>query len=112
MDLNQKIILVTGAGSGVGQKLAIDLEKKGAQLVLLDISEKGLKHTLSLLQDPNTVHYIFEVKDLGRWVQIFQEIIQKYKKVDILSNLVGYLSPGYVHEFSFEEIDKHIDMNV
>lgn len=111
MNLSQKIVLLTGAGSGVGQKLAVDLESKGAQVILLDISEKGLSQTLSLMKNPNTLHYILDVRDSKRWVQIIQEVIQKYQRIDILLNVAGYLSPGYVHEFLLEEIDKHIDIN-
>ncbi len=112
MNLKEKVILITGAGSGVGQNLAVELEKLGASLVLLDISEKGLKQTLNSLSNQNTEFFILDVRSSERWVQVIDKVLEKYKKIDILFNVAGYLFPGYVHEFPLEEIDKHVDINV
>ena len=44
-----KVAAVTGAGSGIGQALAIALAKQGCHLALSDISEAGLAKTVELL---------------------------------------------------------------
>ena len=52
MPLNSKVILLTGAASGIGAATAIELQKRGAQLVLLDNDSAGLAHIASTLPKP------------------------------------------------------------
>ena len=48
---NNKVAAVTGAGSGIGQQLAVLLAKQGCHLSLSDINEQGLAKTVELLKD-------------------------------------------------------------
>lgn len=51
-----KVVLITGGGSGLGQATAIRLAKEGAKLSLVDLNEKGLEETKQkvLQVAPNT----------------------------------------------------------
>lgn len=49
-DFSNKNILITGAGSGIGQKTAKTLSKLGANLILVDLNEDGLKETKNLVE--------------------------------------------------------------
>ncbi|MER2000816.1 MAG: SDR family NAD(P)-dependent oxidoreductase, partial [Lysinibacillus sp.] len=40
-----KVVIITGAGSGLGQATALQLASEGAQLVLVDLNDKGLEDT-------------------------------------------------------------------
>ncbi len=44
-NLKNRVAVITGAGSGIGQALAIALAEKGTNLALVDIDEEGLKKT-------------------------------------------------------------------
>ena len=46
MNLNGKVAVVSGAGSGIGRGLAQVLVSKGAQLAITDINEAGLRETV------------------------------------------------------------------
>ena len=48
-NLNGKVIALTGAGSGIGRSLAIQLAQHGSHLSLSDVDEAGLKETKELL---------------------------------------------------------------
>ena len=52
MDFKDRIVLITGSGSGLGRQLALDLEKKGCKIALADFNEEGLRETASLLSTP------------------------------------------------------------
>ncbi|WP_410969472.1 SDR family NAD(P)-dependent oxidoreductase, partial [Salmonella sp. SAL04284] len=49
-NFKNKVAAITGAGSGIGQQLAILLAKQGCHLSLSDINEKGLEKTVELLK--------------------------------------------------------------
>ena len=50
-NFNNKVAAITGAGSGIGQQLALLLAKQGCHLALSDVNEQGLAQTLTLLQN-------------------------------------------------------------
>lgn len=55
-NFKNKVAAITGAGSGIGQQLAILLAKQGCHLSISDINEKGLAQTVEILKEyPVTV---------------------------------------------------------
>ena len=50
-----RVAAITGAGSGIGRALAIDLAGRGAQLALSDIDEVGLAETVGLCEGKNSL---------------------------------------------------------
>jgi NADP-dependent 3-hydroxy acid dehydrogenase YdfG len=49
-NFSHKVAAITGAGSGIGQQLAILLAQQGAHLALSDVNEQGLAETVSLIK--------------------------------------------------------------
>src|SRR5690606_38742620 len=50
-DLNGKVAVITGAGSGLGRELALCCTRRGMKLVLADVDEPGMEETLRLARD-------------------------------------------------------------
>lgn len=50
-NFSHKVAAITGAGSGIGQQLAILLAQQGAHLALSDVNEQGLAETVSLIKN-------------------------------------------------------------
>ena len=48
--LDNKVVVITGAGSGIGRALALDVASKGALLAVSDVNETGLAETVDLLK--------------------------------------------------------------
>ncbi|WAA08578.1 SDR family NAD(P)-dependent oxidoreductase [Fervidibacillus albus] len=67
----KKVVLITGAGSGLGQATAIQLAKEGANLSLVDVNEKGLEETKEKVLEANSITEVklltADVSDKQQW---------------------------------------------
>jgi NAD(P)-dependent dehydrogenase (short-subunit alcohol dehydrogenase family) len=61
--MNDRVIAITGAGSGIGRALALRLAKRGAKLALADRNVEGLAETQRLLGNSHCVSQVFDVTD-------------------------------------------------
>ncbi len=88
--LEGKTALITGAGGILGPRHAKALASVGANLILLDISEKNLRAVEKNIRDEfssiNIDTYIADISKLGQIKNISENIVKENKKVDILIN--------------------------
>lgn len=49
-NLSGQVVLITGAGSGIGREVAVNMAHQGAVLVILDVNEQGLQETKRLIE--------------------------------------------------------------
>lgn len=103
-----KLALLTGASSGIGQKLAPLLAKEGYELLLVGRNRKGLEATLDSLPK-GSVARIVEA-DLSDNAQT-DAIVAGEKQVDLLVNMAGYGSTGKVTEIPDEEFERSWRVN-
>ena len=96
MDLNNKVIAITGAGQGLGRAMATVLAAKGTQLALIDLNQTALDETLSQCQaaggDGKT--YICNVSQEDDVIQTFDHIITDFGSLHGLINNAGILRDG------------------
>lgn len=91
MDLVDKVVLITGAGSGLGAATALICAKEGARTVLVDRDERGLAETAKAIRAGDgkcTVH----VADLSQRSACFESVaatIAEYGRLDGLCNVAG-----------------------
>ena len=88
---NDRVVLVTGAAAGLGRCFAEKFAGEGARLILVDIEEKGLEETASLLRERGSLCSTHRV-DLGDEVQIHQfgaQICKEHPRLDVLVNNAG-----------------------
>ena len=65
-NFNNKVAVITGAGSGIGRALAIQLSTQGCHLALADINRAGLDETKTLLRSDVTVSCTVSMSPIGR----------------------------------------------
>lgn len=112
--VQNRVAIVTGAGSGIGEASAIRLAEEGAKVVCADINEASAQKTANEIVASGGVAHAFaiDISDSVRCNAIVADTVTKYGSIDILVNNAGVNLPGVFHEVSDEIIDKTLSVNV
>ena len=113
MKFEDKIVVITGASSGIGEACAIEFAKKGANLVLVARrKEKLLEVEKKLLQyNVKTVIIACDVSDKSQVKQMCKQVLDEFNQIDILVNNAGFAIYGTISELSIEEIESQMNTN-
>lgn len=114
-NFKNKIALVTGAGSGIGQALAIELAKKGASLILSDKNSDTLSDTEEKVKTIGaTVDcFIVDVSDEKAIEAFTKKVLNKHQHIDLLFNNAGFaLGKISLKDVKMEDFKKIMDVNV
>jgi Short-chain alcohol dehydrogenase of unknown specificity len=90
-DFNNKVALITGAGSGIGRALALQLAEEGCNLALVDWNNETLEETKSLLSSKNisVSTHNFDLRDKDRINELPDKIVELHNNIDIVINNAG-----------------------
>jgi len=109
---NDKVIIITGAASGIGLGIASELSKLGAVIVMLDIDrerlEKAGKENIAGKYETGVV----DVTDFNAVQGAFESILEKYGHIDYLFNNAGIGGTLPLEEATMSHWKKIIDLNV
>lgn len=112
-DLKNKVAAVTGAGSGIGQALAVNLAKEGCHLAISDVNEKGLEETLHMLKGFNVkvTHQTLDVANKNAVYDWAKKVAKDHGKVNMVFNNAGVALSGTVDSISIEDYEWIMDIN-
>lgn len=113
-DLRGKTAVVTGAASGIGRGLAINLAREGCSLALADVAETGLDETIHLI-DTESVKanaYRVDVSDRDRVYRFADEVMRDFGKVDIVINNAGVQLKESLEDVTYEDLDWLLGINL
>ncbi len=110
----KKVVLITGAGSGIGQQTAKVFAGQGAHLILTDMSESGLQQTADLLAPlPGSCEqHLCDVSDRNAMAALADKVHANHKALDVLINNAGIGSAGRFLETSLDTWEKVMDVNL
>ena len=113
MDFKNKVVIITGASSGIGEATAIKFAKKGANVVLVARrKEKLLEVKKKLSNFPGTSLICqCDVSDKEQVNQMSKKVLDEFGRVDVLVNNAGFVIYGKVNELSTEEIVAQMETN-
>lgn len=111
VDLTNKVVVVTGAGSGIGQETAITASKVGAKVILLDISEEGLNLTMDSLVGDGHAKYVVDLCEPDAVSSLVKNVVDVYGKIDGLVHCAGISSRKPLNVLSKEGFSKVMDVN-
>lgn len=110
---NNKIVAITGAGSGIGRALAINLSRRGARLALADINENALAESLSLLDKKVQARtYALDVSSRDAVYYFANAIKKDFGSVDYIVNNAGTSVLASTENVTLEEIEKVLAINL
>jgi NAD(P)-dependent dehydrogenase (short-subunit alcohol dehydrogenase family) len=114
MRLQNKIAIITGAGSGIGRGTALAFVKEGARVLVADWSEEGGKETVEQIKREGG-EAIFIKTDVSKAADIdkmAKACLDEYNRIDILVNNAGIVKFGSLHETSEEDWDAVLNVNL
>ena len=103
-----KVVLVTGAGSGIGRSTALRMDAEGATLVIVDINKDELIETKSSLKNKESTAKVLDISTLADVKKFFKGL----NKLDALINVAGILRFDNSHEVQIDDWNKILDVNL
>ena len=112
-NFNNKVAAITGAGSGMGQQLAILLAKAGCHLSLSDVNEQGLAETVELLK-PYPVRVTSQKVNVADREQVkawAADTVQNHGSVNMIFNNAGVGLAATVEGASYQDLEWIVGIN-
>lgn len=114
MKVAGKTIVVTGAGSGMGRALVVELVRKGARVAALDINQEAVLETAQLVHDAKGLisTHVTDISDRTSVEKLVQEVIDYHGTVDGIINNAGIIQPFVdIKELRYEKIEQVMNVN-
>ena len=114
MKPTDKVIVVTGAGSGMGRALVLALLKRGARVAAVDLNESTLQETVALTGQPGKVSaHVVNVSDRQAVEALPAEVIAAHGAVDGIINNAGIIQPFVrLNDLQYDAIERVLNVNL
>lgn len=113
-EIKDKVVIITGASSGLGEATARRLAKNGAKLMLAARREDRLKQLVDdILKDGGTAKYqVTDVTDKSQVEALAKATHQAYERIDVLVNNAGLMPLSPLDATKVDEWDRMVDVNI
>jgi short-subunit dehydrogenase len=110
-----KVVVITGAGSGIGRALAVNLAGRGSLLALSDVDESGLAETVALAERAGASQVRsdrLDVADRDAMGRYALDVVQHFGRVNVLVNNAGVSLTGDFTDLEYNDIDWIVGVNL
>ena len=111
LDLAGRVVVITGAGRGIGRVIAERFLREGSVVVGVDI-EIGPLEWLSAAEPERAAAFACDVRDGARANAVVTDVLERFGRIDVLVNNAGVFVEGLVEELDDERWDFCFDVNV
>jgi len=113
-DLNDKIAIVTGASQGIGETIAIEMAKSGANVFCLARNKNALDSTINKIISNGDKASAFscDISDNEQFNNIVTDIFKEYGSIDILVNNAGITNDTLLMRMSDDQWDSVLNINL
>lgn len=110
---SDKVVLITGAASGIGRATAVRLASEGASVALADINMDGLQETVDQLAPGTESHCMqLDVCSMQDCQRVIEETTSKFGKLDVLCNIAGIAMCKNFADIGEEDWKRIVDINL
>jgi NAD(P)-dependent dehydrogenase (short-subunit alcohol dehydrogenase family) len=112
--LDGKVVVITGAASGIGRALSLDAAGRGALVALSDVDSAGLQETADLVKRATGQEVRLDkldVRDRAAWKEYAGSVAADFGKVNAVINNAGVALTGDVEHMEYEHLDFVMDIN-
>jgi short-subunit dehydrogenase len=112
--LSGQVAVVTGAASGIGRALTLELGSRGCDVALIDLDAERLRPIVEAVEAAGrraTAHGM-DVGDRGAWQQLVPEVLTAHGHVDLVINNAGVAVTGPFEDTSDEDLEWLININL
>ena len=114
MRLKGKVAIVTGAGRGIGEGIALRFAEEGAKLIVNDVSEADASRTAEAIKNKGGQAVVVIGSVASRQVaqKMVDTAVKEFGTVDILVNNAGIIRDAMLHKMTDEQWDQVIEVNL
>lgn len=112
--MKERVVIVTGASSGIGRATALLFAKNGATVVAVGRSERELNALRDEAQGKRgslRVH-LADIRETTQVERLVNDTVSAYGRIDVLVNAAGIIANGTVENTSLEDWDKVLNINL
>lgn len=112
--LGRKTAVITGAGSGLGRAMALELARDGWAIGIADIDADGARCTLDAIRESGGRGEVFscDIRDADRVARMARHFFDAWGGVSLLINNAGIAIAGHVGEIELSEWNRIVDVNL
>jgi NAD(P)-dependent dehydrogenase (short-subunit alcohol dehydrogenase family) len=107
-----KVILVTGAASGIGRETALLFARRGFAVVACDRDAAGLERLRAEVAGDGLVAEVLDVADLAAWRPLVARVAERFSRLDVLFNCAGLTYMGRFEDVTVEQHVRTVQVNV
>lgn len=112
MSFKDKVVIVTGASSGIGSAAAVHFSSLGAKVTITGRNEENLKETAKKCHSNEVLTVVADVNIEKDRVQLINETIVKFGKIDVLVNNAGLGESADILTTTLDQYDQVMNTNV